>query len=254
MHSVFSATILGKYRITYFYCNASGLLQTEPPYWLSEAYGSAIPDADTGLLERNVANQSRLEPILHRIIRNDSQRIVDVGAGYGLLTRLLRDRGFDCYSYDAHCANLFAAGFEAGDHFDADVLLAMEVLEHVEDPKSFLSGLFGKYNCRRIIFSTAVFDDQVPPLDWWYYSFDSGQHITFYQPRTLEILARKLGCFYSRLGSDLHMISNTPLSDLDRALLAGSRLSIAYARYVRLMRRHKTYTWSDHLKIRQQTK
>jgi hypothetical protein len=33
---------------------------------------------------------------------------VDIGGGYGLLTRLMRDRGFDFYWKDPHCENIFA--------------------------------------------------------------------------------------------------------------------------------------------------
>jgi hypothetical protein len=48
---VFQAVLLKKYQVRYFFCGSCGLLQTEEPFWLDEAYSSAIADADTGMAE-----------------------------------------------------------------------------------------------------------------------------------------------------------------------------------------------------------
>ncbi len=48
MRPVFKANILGKYLVTYYYCEETGILQTEEPYWLEEAYRSAIADTEYG--------------------------------------------------------------------------------------------------------------------------------------------------------------------------------------------------------------
>jgi len=37
-YNIFSAKILNKNNIKYFYCDYCGFLQTEEPYWLKEAY------------------------------------------------------------------------------------------------------------------------------------------------------------------------------------------------------------------------
>ncbi|MDM9385348.1 hypothetical protein QUB80_32355 [Chlorogloeopsis sp. ULAP01] len=42
--------------MTYYFCEESGLLKTEKPYWLDEAYQEAIADTDTGLVRRNISN------------------------------------------------------------------------------------------------------------------------------------------------------------------------------------------------------
>ena len=55
-----SATILGKYVIAYFLCPTCDLLQTEPPYWLTEAYQDSISTLDTGLLHRNLTVSKRV--------------------------------------------------------------------------------------------------------------------------------------------------------------------------------------------------
>ncbi|MDM9385349.1 methyltransferase domain-containing protein [Chlorogloeopsis sp. ULAP01] len=85
---------------------------------------------------------------------NGKGKFLDVSGGYGLLTRLMRDIGFDCYTTDKYCQNLFAKAFEPTDKFEADALFAFEVLEHIENPLKFLSKIFMKSGCKTLIFST----------------------------------------------------------------------------------------------------
>lgn len=88
----FSATILGKYQVDYFYCDRCGLLQTETPYWLEESYQNAIADADTGLVSRNISISTILSRILFFLFDRQG-KYLDIAGGYGMLTRLMRDIG-----------------------------------------------------------------------------------------------------------------------------------------------------------------
>lgn len=102
--------ILRRYDIRYFMCESCGLVQTEEPYWLDEAYSEAIAPSDVGIVSRNVS----LVPITSLVIRaffSSSGRFVDYGAGTGLLVRSMRDRGYDFHYLDAYAQNLFARGF-----------------------------------------------------------------------------------------------------------------------------------------------
>ena len=51
---VFEAKVLRKYNVKYYHCPSCGFLQTEEPYWLSEAYSEAISSLDTGIMQRNL--------------------------------------------------------------------------------------------------------------------------------------------------------------------------------------------------------
>jgi len=245
MEPAFQGTVLGKYPITYYYCKKSGLLQTETPYWLDEAYRDAIANADTGLASRNIYTRNLLEPVLHRLFKG-AGKFLDVGGGYGLLTRLLRDIGFDCYTTDKHCQNLFAKTFEPEEGFKADALFAFEVLEHIVTPKEFLEDIFSRYACKTLIFSTLTFEGAIPERDWWYYAFDSGQHVSFYQTRTLELLAGSVGCKYYQLRRGYHLITDTPLSKANRLLFSNRYLFKLYAILLRFMRRDRSKTMDDH--------
>jgi hypothetical protein len=248
---VFSATVLGRHEVTYYYCKESGLLKTEQPFWLEDAYQDAISGADTGLVQRNISNSHILEPILG-CLGLAQGRLLDFAGGYGLLTRLMRDKGFDCYTTDKYCANIFAQTFEPGTDFKADALFAFEVMEHIEDPLSLVRDLFKCYSCRTLIFSTVTFGPTVPGKDWWYYGFESGQHITFYQPWTLALLADLLECTYYMLRPDLHLITNRTIPRLNRFVLQNSYARLLYSKYIRGRRKALSKTWDDHLKMKEQ--
>lgn len=250
MEQAFRATVLHRYQVQYYTCPASGLLRTEAPYWLAEAYSSAIAGTDTGLVQRNVANARSLAPLIQRLGRADG-KLLDIAGGYGLLTRLLRDQGFDCYSVDEYCENLFAAAFEPGAAFAADLLFAFEVLEHLEDPVKFLEQVFARYRCRTLIFSTTTFEGPPPAADWWYYSFETGQHISFFQPRTLSLLAERLGCRYMRLRQGFHMFTDQPLSPRFLMVERSGLLSRLTAAVIRRQRRALSLTRQDHQVMKQ---
>lgn len=246
MKPVFTEKVLGKYDVTYFYCEESGLLQTEKAYWLKEAYQTPIADIDTGLLSRNLLNIKRLEPIL-QVLFNGKGKFIDVGGGYGILTRLMRDIGFDCYTIDKYSENLFAKAFEPADGVQADALFAFEVLEHLQNPKEFLNEIFSRYSCKTLVFSTLIFRGKFPKTDWWYYAFESGQHVTFYQARTLKLLAKKFGCRYIMIHPELHIMTNVPISTKAKILFLNRRLFKLYSIYTRHKRRNQSLTWKDHL-------
>lgn len=235
------AKVLSKYDVAYLYCPQCGLLQTEAPYWLDEAYSDAIALSDTGLLTRNIAVAMRLTALLTLAFPR-GVRCVDVGGGYGVLTRLMRDVGFDFYWTDPFCANLFAKGFEANRvSGDFTVMTAFEVMEHLHDPVGFVRQAIEKYHGVAFAFSTELFEGSPPSLDWPYYSFETGQHISFYQRRTLRHIADAVGMRLFSSGH-FHLITSHDVSPtLFR--LATSRLAFGLFPVMKLLQRSRT--WPD---------
>jgi hypothetical protein len=246
MTKVFTETILNKYVVSYYYCEESGLLKTEKPYWIDESYQSAIAKTDTGILQRNIYNSLLLQIALHFLFKGEG-RFLDVSGGYGILARLMRDKGFDFYTIDKYCPNLFASDFEPEIGFKAKSLCAFEVLEHIENPKVFLGNIFDEFSCRTIIFSTNTFsNNQIPNNNWDYYSFNTGQHITFYQPRTLKILADSFGLHYYMISSNLHIITDIKLSKILIFIMSKYRLLKLCSLYVEYKRKNMSKTLEDH--------
>jgi hypothetical protein len=243
----FTETVLKKYKVNYFYCAKCGLLQTEQPYWLEDAYNTAISNTDTGLVQRNLYNSQVLSCLLYFLIGKNG-KYCDVAGGYGMLTRLMRDVGFDFYWTDKYCKNLLSSGFEADKTeppFNA--ITAFEVLEHIYDPIAFLKESLSLFKTGTIIFSTQLFKIAPPRTDeWWYYSFESGQHISFYQERTLKFISYSLGTnFYT--SNNFHMMSNRHIGRCAFRLLTANLVTSCLSKYIN--KKMKSKTMSDHKKL-----
>jgi len=192
----FRARVLRKYDVAYYQCTVCGLVRTEDPHWLEEARASAIADADTGLLSRNIDLSERLCALLF-LMDGGRGPYLDASGGYGVATRLMRDAGFDYYWEDPYCENIFARGFEhsAGRVYSA--VSIFEVLEHVISPLEFLGRYLSQQPTPTLLLTTETFDGPgAPPRDWRYYSFETGQHVVFFSTESMRRLAARLSVNY----------------------------------------------------------
>ncbi len=233
MRDVFTAKLLNKYDVMYRQCNECGLLQTEEPYWLDEAYTDAISVADTGLVMRNFTLASRLAIVLYYYFERRGSYL-DIAGGYGMLTRLMRDYGFDYYWNDKFCQNLLARGFEKNKAIKSfEALTAFEVLEHIYDPVAFIQENLNQHKCRSLLFTTELYMGPEPPRkEWWYYAFNTGQHISFFQRKTLEKIAEILGLnFYTLHG--MHILTEKELHINPIQKLMAGRFAPLKAMFIR---------------------
>lgn len=183
------AVVLEKHEIHYYRCPHCGFVQTEDPYWLSEAYSDAIADSDIGLIARNIYLSNTLNTILK--ILNPTSQILDYGGGYGMFVRMMRDKGWDFEWYDEYCQNLFAKGHEMS-HEHYDVITSFEMLEHLPNPMEMFERLFSLSDT--LICTTEIIPHHPPKIkEWWYYATESGQHIAFYTKESLQVVANKFG-------------------------------------------------------------
>jgi Methyltransferase domain len=214
MHHCFSARVLNKHEAAYEVCGSCGFLRASDPHWLDEAYSSAIAAADTGLVGRNIQISQTLASLLYWAMPSNGRGLfLDAAGGYGMLTRLMRDKGFDFYWADAHCKNLLATEFEyRQDRGECAAVTAIEVMEHLVDPIGFVDETLRHARSSTLIFTTQLYQGLVPrPGDWWYYTFATGQHIGFFTQKTLQTLGQRLGLqFFSANG--VHVLSSHPLN------------------------------------------
>ena len=206
-----SATIMHKYQIDYFRCSNCGFINTEEPYWLEEAYSSAIADSDIGLLKRNNEICDKTCAIINLLFK-DANSFLDYGGGFGIYTRLMRDNGFDFEWYDAYCENIFAKGHEKSKK-EYDVITCFEMFEHVYEPEELVSKLISMG--KNILFTTELnsFDNPRKTDEWWYFCTDHGQHVSIYTQESLKILAQKNGRFYANCGN-IHIFSEDRMNSV----------------------------------------
>jgi len=202
---IFSKRFLEKYDVSFFECQDCGFIQTEKPYWLKEAYSSAITSTDVGLVHRNVMYSDVIEKIIYRHF-DKNNRFLDFAGGYGLFTRLMRDKGLNFWREDKFCKNLFAKFFDienlSENERKFELVTAFEMMEHIENPYKELDKIFSMTD--NFLFSTEL----VPENDlegWWYLGAEHGQHISFFTDKSLKKIAERYGGTYYPSGS-LHFI------------------------------------------------
>lgn len=246
MKPAFSAQVLSKYQANYEVCNTCGFLRAHKPHWIEEAYSSAIAAADTGLVMRNISIAGKVAAVLYWGMNERGQgRYLDAAGGYGILTRLMRDFGFDFFWQDKYCDNLIVPGFEYKDALGpCRAVTAMEVLEHLTDPVAFVADTLASAGSNTLIFSTELYEGEPPRPDaWWYYAFPTGQHVGFYQRRTLEALGKRVGLGLSS-ANGLHILSNEPVNEQLLKIFTNRWASRVGPWWIR--RRLGSKTMSDH--------
>lgn len=206
--SIFSAKLLNR-TVNYFDCPKCRYVQTQEPEWLDQAYSSAINNCDTGIMVRNLANSRLVAATLHSLGLTTGT-VVDCAGGYGILVRLLRDRGIDAYWSDPYCKNALAVGFEFNGE-SADLVTAFEAFEHFVNPEIELKKLFEI--APNVLLSTELIAAPAPAAEnWWYYGLDHGQHIGFFRVQTLQYLAERFHKNLCTDGRGRHLFSDKPIS------------------------------------------
>jgi hypothetical protein len=235
-------TVLQKYAVRYFRCDMCGFIQTEEPYWLVEAYSSAITKQDVGIMERNLDNLEVTSAVLNSLYPS-TKKAIDFGGGHGIFVRLMRDRGFNFHWADSHASNDYARGFEHDASSSYDFLTCFEVLEHLRQPIVELEAMMSL--SPNVLVSTLLLPEPVPKIrDWWYYSPLSGQHVAFYTVASLRLIAHRFGRHLLSRGP-YHLFSTEPKSSLVFRWVT----RVKVARILNRLRSRPSLVESDHLQM-----
>lgn len=255
---------MNRYDVSYFRCENCQLIQSEQPFWLQEAYEKAISVLDTGIFLRNNDNVKKLTVLLteiqNQITKTETTssffnklfvknlpfrgKLLDFGGGHGILVRMLRDIGFDCYWYDKYAKNDFATGFEADTSDKHDVVLAFELFEHFENPKENIEEILKLSEPKILIFSTLLYGDRTPAKDWWYYAFEAGQHIAFYNSNTIQSMKLQNGYTAFSVLQDLHLLVRNDVN-LDQSKLIRSLRNLERS-FSKVKNLYNSKTLEDH--------
>jgi hypothetical protein len=187
---LFVAEVLSRYAVGYYHCPGCDLIQTQRPFWLDEAYSSPLSPFDTGAVARDrVATELTLALAGLLKIGPDSP-CLDYGGGHGVLTRGLRDGGYDFRWHDKYATNLYARGFEGNPNQRQSLLTCFEVWEHLPDVGADLERILRPQH-EAVLVSTVLHSGHRE--NWWYYCPEAGQHVAFFSSRTMQFVARRFG-------------------------------------------------------------
>ena len=211
------------------------------PDWLDRAYSNVINSLDTGIVERCFDLANVLTSFLsgHR-----GDVILDFGGGIGLLSRIMRDRGFDFHSSDPMAE--YRLPLPAPNDGPVAMATMIEVLEHLVDPLSELREITTL--TPTIFISTHLIPSSGLTADWPYLQPQTGQHIFFCTPKTLRRIADHLDMSVTSNGQNLHVLHRAPLSLRQRAFIKFQQPAWVFGHLASVSMRGRSLAESDALK------
>lgn len=183
--------------IYYALCNGCGFCFSPAMCeWPREKFASLIYNDDYILVDPDyvtVRPQGNADSLLGKFADlAKGIRHLDYGGGYGLLSDLLGDAGWNSTSFDPFVND--DTDFAALGKFD--LITAFEVFEHVPDPQALMRNLSDLItDDGMLLFSTMLSDGEIAPrkrLTWWYASPRNG-HISLYASSSLKRLTGDFG-------------------------------------------------------------
>jgi hypothetical protein len=194
-------------------------------------------------MSRNMLNTTNLLFLLKFIDKKGTGKYLDFGGGYGVLTRMMRDHGFDFYHYDKYAENLFAQGFDANLRESYNLVSSFENFEHFVNPMEEIRNILNITDC--LYFTTLLLPSPIPRVkNWWYYSVESGQHISFYSSKTLKYIADK---FNMNLISDNVITHCLSKNKITKNIFSYMKLCNKINKYLNILKyfKHESKTWTD---------
>jgi hypothetical protein len=196
--------------------------------WIDKSFSEELNSLDIGATDRTLIAADYLSVLL-KAQKLSGGSILDYGGGYGLLCRIMRDRGFDFENYDPHTRQIFpTSGKTISNPLEQryDAVTLIEVALHFEDPVEEFKRLL---ELSDLVFFTAVLTDDKLDSDWWYLSLETGQHIALFSMKTLEEIANEVGVHVTTDGKFFHIFHREKLTLVTRMLAKRQHLVFALA-------------------------
>lgn len=189
------------------FCFAPDICAWPPEEFERKIYNDSYAQIDPDYVDARPRNNVS---VMKAIFRSPGQSVrhLDYGGGNGMLSRLLREAGWNSVSYDPLSdRNTDPAGLGR-----FDLISAFEVFEHVPDVQGLMRDLRALLvEDGMVVFSTMTSDGEIHPqrpLTWWYASPRNG-HISLFSSASLDILGQQSGFRHGSMNSSLHLFFKT---------------------------------------------
>jgi hypothetical protein len=197
---------------------ATSMLDWSVEKFKADVYNDRYGEVDPDFESKRPRNMADSIDEMFADVRHVSRHI-DYGGGSGLLSQLLREKGWDSRSYDKFY-NTDSSVLGSRYNF----ISCIEVVEHVPDQM----GLFAEFDSLleqygMIFISTKVSDHSVPAMRpyeefrWWYANPRAG-HVVLHSYQSLRVLAKRIGLNVVSITDTIHIMGR---EIRDRIELAG---------------------------------
>lgn len=187
--------------VSYHRCGECGFLFTNFfDDWQADDFRRFVYNEDYGAVDAEYAGarpRRTAEQISKLLAGQESLRVLDYGAGNGLFSHYMADRGFAFVEgYDPFSQPIRPVG-------KFEVVTCMEVLEHSKDPVATMRDIvsfLADDGC--IILGQSLQPPEIEKLraNWWYCAPRNG-HCSTFADRTLSVIAARLDLLFHRGGT-----------------------------------------------------
>lgn len=200
------------------FCFAPEMMQWTEDDLRMRIYNDDYIKADPDYVEKRPDNFAATLTTIFPLA-NSSLRHLDFGGGDGRMSGRLREAGWNSQAYDPFGSD----GRLAEPPTELfDLITAIEVFEHAQDPQHVMAQLVSLLAPDGIIFfSTLVSDGQNLATNGlkWQYAAPRNGHISLHTRETLKALGRQHGLSFTSLSDNIHLYS-TPKTPRARIKLS----------------------------------
>lgn len=195
-------TVSAKF-VEYYRCkNCGSIMCPEMLEWSSERLGEEVYNEEyvkydpeyVSIRPTNWANS--LENLKYKSITH-----LDYGSGSGIMSNLLKEKGWKSTAYDPFSNNIKPTK-------KYNFITAIEVIEHSTDVEATIKDM-QQYLARDgvILFSTLLAEKDFD-IDWWYIMPRNG-HICFPSKVAMVNIAKRNGLFFASLDQGVHILQTS---------------------------------------------
>ncbi|OWZ85064.1 methyltransferase type 12 [Natranaerobius trueperi] len=180
-----------KFQHTYYYCQNCEFIFLDEKHIVSSKKEVEVYERHDNNFQ-NKGYVKMFERFIESNIKPFEDKLktaLDFGCGPGpVLAEMLRQRGIEVDIYD-----LYFYPEKVYEHKSYDLITSTEVFEHLEDPVKTTKLLKTHLNHGGYLaIMTRFHPRSTIEFNKWFYRIDP-THIAFYQPKTFEVIADKLG-------------------------------------------------------------
>lgn len=196
--------------VYYYHCpNCAFTFAPELMAWSKEEFESNIYNEEYGIVDpdyleaRPTNNAKAIFDTFGEYYKGAKH--LDYGGGNGLMSRIMREKGWNSTSYDP----FVNTDVNPADLGKFDFITAFEIFEHVSDVNHLIKSLTTLMHPQSVVlFSTLISDTDIKPnqrLNWWYASPRNG-HISLFSKKSLSLLAESVNLKCGSFNSVAHYL------------------------------------------------
>lgn len=190
------------------FCFAPEIMRWSADKLRKEIYNDEYIKADPDYVEKRPESFAAALPDIFQMV-SPELRHLDFGGGDGHMSRSLCEAGWNSQAYDPFGSN----GHLAEPPTESfDLITAIEVFEHAQDPHQIMARLVSLLAKDGIIFFSTYISDGANlaqnGLEWWYAAPRNG-HISLYTREALRTLGRQHLISYTNLSEHTHLYSTS---------------------------------------------